>query len=108
MQRNPTAAIISFETVLFQNNFTTQQKDQLEPWAKQWHHYASRLYFDTYFDAMNGSNLLPAKDNILPLTQLFLFEKAIYELGYELNNRVDWVGIPLTGVLQFINNYLDE
>jgi hypothetical protein len=24
--------------------------------------------------------------------------KAIYELRYELNNRPDWVGIPLEGI----------
>ena len=30
------------------------------------------------------------------LLDLFLAEKAIYELKYELNNRLDWVGIPLT------------
>jgi predicted trehalose synthase len=29
---------------------------------------------------------------------VFLFEKAIYELGYELNHRPDWLGIPLKGL----------
>jgi maltose alpha-D-glucosyltransferase/alpha-amylase len=28
----------------------------------------------------------------------FLLEKAIYELNYELNNRPDWVIIPLRGI----------
>jgi maltose alpha-D-glucosyltransferase/alpha-amylase len=30
----------------------------------------------------------------------YILEKAMYELGYELNNRPDWVGIPLQGILQ--------
>ena len=31
-----------------------------------------------------------------------LLEKAIYEIGYELNNRPDWIKIPLQGVLQLL------
>ncbi|HEV7252759.1 MAG TPA: putative maltokinase [Mesorhizobium sp.] len=32
------------------------------------------------------------------LTGLFLLQKAVYEVGYELANRPDWIDIPLTGV----------
>jgi maltose alpha-D-glucosyltransferase/alpha-amylase len=28
----------------------------------------------------------------------YLLEKAVYELGYELNNRPDWVAIPMNGI----------
>jgi maltose alpha-D-glucosyltransferase/alpha-amylase len=31
-----------------------------------------------------------------------VLEKAIYELGYELNNRPDWVRIPLQGILDLV------
>ena len=27
-----------------------------------------------------------------------MLDKALYELAYELNNRPDWVRIPLTGI----------
>ena len=32
----------------------------------------------------------------------FTLEKAIYELGYELNNRPDWVHLPLAGIRQLL------
>jgi maltose alpha-D-glucosyltransferase/alpha-amylase len=33
------------------------------------------------------------------LLSLFEFEKAMYELRYELGNRLDWVQVPLQGIL---------
>ena len=36
----------------------------------------------------------------------FLLEKAIYEVAYELNNRPDWVRIPLTGILEQLEGAL--
>jgi predicted trehalose synthase len=32
----------------------------------------------------------------------FMLDKALYELAYELNNRPDWVGIPLVGVRKIL------
>jgi len=37
------------------------------------------------------------------LLEASLLEKAIYEVGYELNNRPDWVGIPLEGIVQLVS-----
>lgn len=38
------------------------------------------------------------------LLRYHIFEKAIYELGYELNSRPEWVVIPLKGIMQILNN----
>jgi predicted trehalose synthase len=37
------------------------------------------------------------------LLQLLLLEKAIYEVGYELANRPDWVDIPAAGILDLLD-----
>ncbi len=37
------------------------------------------------------------------LLNMYLLEKALYELRYELNNRPDWAGIPLHGILQVLD-----
>ncbi len=52
---------------------------------------------------MKDTNILEAKDDLLPLIQVFLFEKAIYELGYELNSRPRWAVIPLTGIASIMS-----
>jgi maltose alpha-D-glucosyltransferase/alpha-amylase len=33
-----------------------------------------------------------------------MMEKALYELGYELNNRPDWIRIPIAGILQLLQS----
>jgi maltose alpha-D-glucosyltransferase / alpha-amylase len=37
------------------------------------------------------------------LLDVYLLEKGVYELGYELNNRPDWVKVPLQGLLQLLS-----
>jgi maltose alpha-D-glucosyltransferase/alpha-amylase len=36
------------------------------------------------------------------LLDAFCLEKAVYELGYELNNRPEWVKLPIQGILQLL------
>jgi maltose alpha-D-glucosyltransferase / alpha-amylase len=36
------------------------------------------------------------------LLDLFLIQKAAYEILYELSNRPSWVDIPLSGLLELI------
>ncbi|MBI1184381.1 trehalose synthase [bacterium] len=40
------------------------------------------------------------------LLRYHILEKGIYELGYEMNSRPDWLIIPLKGVLQIIKDDL--
>jgi maltose alpha-D-glucosyltransferase/alpha-amylase len=49
------------------------------------------------------SPILPENhDDLKILLDAYLMEKAVYELGYELNNRPDWIKIPLKGILHML------
>jgi predicted trehalose synthase len=37
------------------------------------------------------------------LLDVYTLEKALYEISYELNNRPDWVRIPLNGILRLLS-----
>jgi maltose alpha-D-glucosyltransferase/alpha-amylase len=72
----------------------------LEPWASAWEQAASAGFLDAYragIAANPALTLAPGPFNALLL--IFLLEKALYELLYELNNRPAWLPIPLNGLL---------
>ncbi len=63
-----------------------------------WEERARRRFLDSYLGAVDPT-LLPAGDAAIErLLAVFELEKAVYELRYELDNRPDWVGIPVAGI----------
>ncbi len=83
-----------------------QRQESLFTVADLWYHFVSRYFLGAYLDTMKGSHLLPAGEAFNETLQIFSFEKAIYELGYELNNRPDWAIIPLISLAKFVKFYL--
>jgi maltose alpha-D-glucosyltransferase/alpha-amylase len=62
------------------------------------------LFLEAYYDILGGSTLLPQNSSVrAALLDLFVLEKAVYELHYELNHRPDWVEIPLRGLATLAN-----
>ena len=75
----------------------------LEPWARFWRLWVSVAYLQSYLEVAGNAAFLPGSpDDLALLLDVYLVEKAVYELGYELNNRPDWVAIPLQGILQTV------
>jgi maltose alpha-D-glucosyltransferase/alpha-amylase len=72
----------------------------LEAWADTWQHWVIDAFLRTYRVTIEPSGLVPEGAAFDDLLSVFTIEKAVYELGYELNHRPDWVGIPLTGLLK--------
>jgi len=76
----------------------------LESWALYWERWVSAAFLQAYLERVRGARFLPASaEEREILLDTFLLEKAIYELGYELNNRPGWVRIPLQGIRQILD-----
>jgi maltose alpha-D-glucosyltransferase / alpha-amylase len=73
---------------------------RLEAWADTWQHWATQSFLQGYRSVLAESSLVPAGESFHALLRAFELEKALYELGYELNNRPDWMRIPLAGILK--------
>jgi maltose alpha-D-glucosyltransferase/alpha-amylase len=76
---------------------------QLEPWARIWQVWACTAFLKAYLGTAGNALFVPAdgpqRDALL---QLFILDKALYELNYELNNRPEWVRIPILGILDIL------
>jgi maltose alpha-D-glucosyltransferase/alpha-amylase len=71
----------------------------LKPWLEAWYIYVSGSYLKAYLHSMKNSPLVPANRTELEIMlRCFLIEKVVHELAYELNNRLDWVDVPLRGI----------
>jgi maltose alpha-D-glucosyltransferase / alpha-amylase len=71
--------------------------------AEAWRERAVNGFRAAYRRGMRGCPSYPAsKLQARALTEFFILEKAVYEVGYELANRPAWVAIPLNGILRVL------
>jgi maltokinase len=69
-----------------------------------WEERARERFLSGYHNAVDSSLLPPGQQATEQLLAVFELEKAVYELRYELNNRPDWVAIPVAGVLRLLDS----
>ena len=67
-----------------------------------WEEQARGQFLDGYLATVEPSLLPSGQAAIERLLAVFELEKAVYELRYELDNRPDWVGIPVAGIQRLI------
>ncbi|WP_300439806.1 maltose alpha-D-glucosyltransferase [Christiangramia sp.] len=91
---------------IISSEYDQQRKEgNLEEWAETWHYYISRLYIQGYFDKALNKDYVPKKqEDFKILMNTFLLEKALTELNYEIENRPEWILIPLRGIKGVLNH----
>ncbi|MGI9184376.1 MAG: maltokinase N-terminal cap-like domain-containing protein [Solirubrobacteraceae bacterium] len=65
---------------------------------------ARRTFLEQYFSHIDPVLLPSGETAILNLLSIFELEKAIYELQYELDNRPDWLPIPVAGINRLLES----
>jgi maltokinase len=76
------------------------------PAPEGWEERTREAFLSGYFGAVDPSLLPPGESNARTLLTIFELEKAAYELRYELNNRPDWVRIPVAGIARLLEEPL--
>ena len=65
---------------------------------------ASQAFLHDYWEASPLRNSPSAR----ALLELFLIEKAAYEIAYEAANRPNWLGVPLAGLSRLLSRILGK
>jgi maltose alpha-D-glucosyltransferase / alpha-amylase len=64
-----------------------------------WYGYVAGLFLSAYLETVNSATFVPKDPEALKqMLNVFLLEKAVYEVSYEINNRPDWLSIPIQGL----------
>ncbi len=86
--------------------FTHNRAEDLEaflPWAKACEAWSSALFLKGYLTAIEGSSLVPSdRGEFFRVLLPFVIDKAFYEILYEVNNRPDWLRVPVNSVLEYL------
>ena len=71
-----------------------------------WEERARESFLAGYLEAVDSVLMPPGEPPTRTMLSIFELEKAVYELRYELNNRPDWVGIPVAGIARLLEEPL--
>jgi len=75
----------------------------MEQWGNFWQLWVSTGFLRSYLEVAGKGEFLPREtEQIQVLLEAFCLDKAVYELGYELNNRPEWIKLPIQGILQLV------
>jgi maltose alpha-D-glucosyltransferase/alpha-amylase len=102
--RDVAGMLRSFQYAAYSALFDRASKSEgLERWADAWNMCVGAEYLKAYMRVADGSIFLPPDpEERRMVLDAFLLQKALYEVVYEMNNRPDWVRIPLHGILSLI------
>jgi maltokinase len=70
--------------------------------ASEWEAQARANFLDGYVDSVDQTLLPAGQAAIERLLAVYELEKSVYELRYELDNRPEWVSIPVAGIQRLI------
>lgn len=97
----------AYGQLVLNQNYRKEDMPLLETWANQWFHYVNQTFLTAYLDTAKGANFIPpTEESMRLLLRTYILEKAIYEVGYEMNARPEWLRIPIRGVLYAMRDKL--
>ncbi len=89
----------AFAALLKEASVRPEDIPLLKPWKDLWYRHVAGTFLKSYLETVQDMPFMPSKrDELEIMLRAFLLEKAVYELGYELNNRPEWLDLPMAGI----------
>src|SRR6185436_1921906 len=86
-------------SALWQPAMRSEDAPFLEHWADLWYREMSSVFLQSYLKTTADAVFIPQNsEDLQVMLEAYLLDKAVYEVGYELNNRPSWVLIPIRGI----------
>lgn len=80
-----------------------ENRTLMQQWAQFFHAWASVTFLKQYVLAVGEAPFIPQSHQELQvLLDAYLLEKAVYELGYEMNHRPELLDIPLYRLIELL------
>jgi len=84
-------------------NVSAEERPGLAQRIRSWGARLSGAFWESYWETLAGTTFWPTDhEEVRQLLDVFLLEKALYEIEYELTNRPSWIHIPLDGTLRIL------
>lgn len=94
----------AFSTLANSPQVRVEDKSLLEPWAWLWYRYNTGIFLKAYLESNEQTSFVPQlTEDFRILLNAFLFNKAAYELGHQINLNPEKVVLPLRMLLDMLN-----
>ena len=94
-----------YATIINQRDDFDKSQEELFAAAEILYSYLTSIFLETYVEEVQNANLnIGYNQERIFILKYCLLEKAVYEIGYELNSRPSWALIPLKGISNIINH----
>jgi len=85
------------------------EQGKLAAALREWRDRAAEAFQTAYRESMTNTRLWPADPHATDaMVNFFLLEKAIHEIEYELAHRVEWLRLPVAGLLRMLSELSGE
>jgi maltose alpha-D-glucosyltransferase/alpha-amylase len=76
--------------------------------SRFWRHWIAAAFLKAYLSASNPQLLPLDRTDLYLLFDITLIERTLYELGYELDHRPDWVGVPVADLREILDGVTES
>jgi maltose alpha-D-glucosyltransferase / alpha-amylase len=88
---------------------TPDENGRLAAALAKWRDASTAAFLAAYHETMTNALIWPADPQAAErMLNFFLLEKVLYEIGYELAHRPDWLRVPLTGMIRILSQDTNE